>query len=179
MEACFCLLVAMQCCEHWSMDGRTKRKSICKVNCRCFCASFARRSEGQIVGCTFAGRLLCGREGSRCTTTLWSSILLRSGCKRSGLWNRLSHLAANDVVGTNVVEPTSLPLTCVNVELNGDFFARLYVKLLDAILSKDVEDHPAGILSWYFDYILLRHPGVACASRCTASWLQDGNHFSC
>ena len=72
-------------------------------------------------------------------------------------------LTANNVVGTNIVEPASIVLTSVNVKLHGNLFARLNVELFDTILTKDVEQHLARILSGYFNYILLCHPGIACA----------------
>ena len=77
--------------------------------------------------------------------------------------NCLCNLASNNVVSTNIIKPTSVILPGVNIELYGDFFTSLYVELLDAVLSKDVEQHLTGILTWYFDYILLCHPRVASA----------------
>ena len=47
---------------------------------------------------------------------------------------------------------------CVDVEADCQVFAHLNVKLLDTILAKDAEETLVGILSWYLNHILLRHP---------------------
>ena len=43
----------------------------------------------------------------------------------------------------------------INVELNGQILTLLDIELLDAILSEETEHAATGILSGYFDYILL------------------------
>ena len=137
-----------------------REKALASAFC-CVVKSCCSVLEWQIVGSTFASRLLCRREGSR-SGILGSSVLLWSE-RRSGLGNRLGNLSANNVVSANIVEPATVVLTSINIELNGDLLSSLYVELLDTVLAKDVEQHFAWVLTRHFDYILLRHPRVARA----------------
>ncbi len=67
----------------------------------------------------------------------------------------------------------------VYIELNGQLLVHLNIKLLDAILTKNTEHTLARISSWYFDYILLRHPCVTSTLRHSAVSRQNGNNSSC
>jgi len=111
--------------------------------------------ERQVVGCTLGRSLLCWREWS-CSGSWGSSLLRREWCGTShrGRGNR-RHLAANDVVSADIVEPTALILVSINVELNGDILVHLNVKLLDAVLAKKAEYATPGELSGNFDNIIL------------------------
>ena len=132
--------------------------------------------EGEVVGSTFArSGLLSRREG--CGGSLRSSVLSR--CEWCGSGNSASHLTTNDVIGTNIVIPTSVELACIDVELYGDLLAGLNVELFDAVFTEDVEHHLAGVLTWYLNDIFLCHPCVSCTVGNTTSCLHDGNDFSC
>jgi len=43
----------------------------------------------------------------------------------------------------------------INIERYGNVFAHLNVELLDTILTENTEHTFSGILTWYFDDILL------------------------
>ncbi len=59
----------------------------------------------------------------------------------------------------------------INIKLYGQILTILNVELTDAILSKDAEYATLRILSWNFDYIILRHPRIARAGRgATLCW---------
>ena len=120
--------------------------------------------EGQIVGSTFTGRLLSGREGGCGSLCITAHGLL--GRKGSGCGDAASlrHLTAHDVVGTDLVEPTSVVFMCINIELNGNLFTGLNIELLDAILAEDTEEHLTWVLAWNFNNVFLAHPRVASAS---------------
>ena len=47
---------------------------------------------------------------------------------------------------------------CVDVERDCYVLAHLDIELFDAILTEDTEDTLLGILSRYFDNVILRHP---------------------
>ena len=112
--------------------------------------------ERQIVGTTLARRFLCRREGRGGSIGCrwegrgsWSDTSHRGN---TGYWR---HLTAHDIIGTDLVEPTSIVLVGINVKLNRDIFAILNVKLLDAVLAENTEDTLTGILTWHLDDILL------------------------
>ena len=100
------------------------------------------RLEWQIVGRAFCGWLLCWWEGSRSTASGRERACLRRA--DTGLRN----LSAHDVVGTDIVKPTTLIFAGVDIELNGQIFTILNIELLDAVLTKEVEDTTFGILAW-------------------------------
>ena len=67
----------------------------------------------------------------------------------------------------------------IDIKLNSQILAILDVKLFDTVLTKKAKETFSGILTWYFNNILLRHPGVTSASRyATISW-KYCNNFSC
>ena len=82
--------------------------------------------------------------------------------KRCSLRNRLRNLSMNDIECADIVEPSSIVFTCINVELNCNLFTGLYVKLLNTVFAKDVKYHLSWVLSRYFNYILLSHPWITC-----------------
>ena len=55
----------------------------------------------------------------------------------------------------------------IDVELYSNLLSCLNVVLLDAIFSKDAEDHFSRILSWHFKDIFLTHPCVTRSGRNT------------
>ena len=107
-----------------------------------FYGSFGSRWEGRSSGSRI--RLTLNRREGRCT---------RSDHGR--------HLTADNVVSADLVEPTTIVLMGVDVELDGEILTILDVELLDTVLSEETEHTLAGILSGHLDDILLRHPRVA------------------
>lgn len=106
--------------------------------------------EGQVVGSAFTCRFLC--RGERSGRSLWSSLGLRRErrcCGSTGCY------AVQYIVGTYLVEPTSLILVGINVKLNSQVFTVLNVELTDAVLTKHTETAFPGICARNFDYILL------------------------
>ena len=97
--------------------------------------------EGQVVGSSFASRLLCRREGGCCGI---GGRLLGRERSGSGSWttysrgsrNAASCLAANNVISANLIKPTSIILMGVNIKLYCDFLTSLNTELFNAILSK-------------------------------------------
>jgi len=140
--------------------------------------------ERQVVGGSLAGRLLCCWE--RCCGIICNRLLRGEGtgrgrcgaCDGGSGGDGLSHLATDDVEGTDVVEPTALILVRVNVELHGDIFTSLDVELLDAIFSKDAEDHAARVLSGNLNHVVLTHPRVAGTAGSAAAGGKNSNDFS-
>ena len=124
-------------------------------------------SERQVVRRVAAQEFWsCGRSGRR------SGHVVSWSCGRS-CGAHTFYLPCTDTV-----EPAVLPLTRVDVERNGQFFAHLDIELFDLVGSEHIEAHFAWILVVIFDDIFLHFPLVASFGR-TASWLQYGNNFSC
>ena len=122
--------------------------------------------EGQIVGRTFS-RLLCRRERSNIGICCRSRLLRSKGSSTSlGSYSNGSS-TTNNIIGADFVEPTSIILVGINIELDGNIFVHLNVKLLNTVFAKDAEQTLARILSRNFDNILLRHPRVTRALRDT------------
>ena len=126
------------------------------------------RLERQVVSAaTFGCWLLSRREGSGGPCY---GLCRREGRHSLGgygrtLWNGL---AAGDVVGANLVEPTAIVLVGIDIELDGHILTILDIELLDAVFAKETEDTLAGILTGNLDDILLRHPGVTRTVRHSA-----------
>ena len=138
-------------------------------------------SEWQIVSRTFTSRFLSRRERSRCATNRRERSCLRS-CARSNTSHRSAsyrHLAANHVISADIVEPASIELMSVDVELNSKVFSLLDVELLDAVFAEDAEKTLAGILTRNFDNVILRHPVVSCTSRNATLSGQNGDNSTC
>ena len=123
--------------------------------------------EGQIVSSALTGRLLDGREGGFgcCCRLLWRER--STGCRSTasnscGGGYTLGHLSANDVVGTDVIIPSSVKFAGINVKLYCDFLSRLDIELLDSFFAKDVEHHLTGEVTWHFNDVFLYHPRISC-----------------
>ena len=116
--------------------------------------------KGQIIRAALTRWLLSGRErGCR------SIRLRREGCCHWGAVHRyagngLLSLATNNAESPDLIEPTTIILMGIDVELHGEILAVLNVELLNAIFAEDTEHAFAGISTWYLDDIFLRHPGV-------------------
>ena len=118
------------------------------------------RLERQIVSTALARyRFLCRWERISGGPCWWEG-----GCHRSARSANRStcygHLSAHNVVGTNLVKPTSIVLVSINIERDGHVFVHLNVKLLDAVFTENAEDALTGILSGHLDDIFLRHPRI-------------------
>ena len=119
--------------------------------------------EGQIV-CSVLSTRLCRWEwsiGCGCCILLWgegSGSTRGSASDGGGGRHGVGHLTTNNIVRANVIEPTSLILVCINIKLHGNFFAGLNVELLDTVFAKYSEYHASGILTRYFNDIILAHP---------------------
>ena len=135
-------------------------------------------SERQVVGTSFFGRFLCRREWSGGLRSSGRCGLLRrersstngsgisNGSAGNGCCNTVEH-----VESTDIIEPAAIKLMGINIKLYGQILTILNVELTDAILSKDAEYATLRILSWNFDYIILRHPRIARAGRgATLCW---------
>lgn len=132
------------------------------MSCRKSVAHFFLCLERQVISCTLSSRLLCRGEWCRgCIRSGRCCCLLRR--ERCSGGYGACHLTADNVVGTNIVEPTSVVFTGINIKLNRDFLARLNIKLLDTILAKDVEQHLSGILTRNLNHVFLSHPWVTSA----------------
>ena len=155
------------------MKGEGIKKCIRELMHFCLFVSFL---EGEVIGWGLTrSRLLSRGEG--CGGSLRSSIL--SGSEGCGSGNGTSHLAAEDVVGADLVEPATVVLVSVDVELNGDLLTGLNIELLDAVFAEDAEEHLTGVLTWHLNDVFLTHPRVACARRHSTVCLKNGNDFSC
>ena len=106
----------------------------------------------------------CGREGS-------STFSYRSLCGRS-----LSTYTLN-LPGTDVVEPTILPLTAIDVERYGELFTQLDVELFNFVSSEEIETHLTGVLVVCFQHVFLCLPRIT-TSRNSLSCGEYGNYFS-
>ena len=91
------------------------------------------------------------------------SHLLRRERSGTSLRSSYGNLTTDNIEGTDIIEPASLVLMGIDVELNGDILIHLNIVLLDAVLAEDAEDATFGIGSGNFDDIVLRHPCVTCA----------------
>lgn len=113
--------------------------------------------ERQIICATLTCRLLCRKEGSG------GSRWLRGEGRSNGrtTYAGLRNLTAENIVGTYLVEPSSVVFVRINIKLHGEVFALLNVELLDSILTKKAEDALAGILTGHLNDVFLRHPRVS------------------
>ncbi len=115
--------------------------------------------EGQIVCTTLTCRFLCRRERRCC---ILRSSLRGEGRTCSRSCTHGSPSGSNDttlyIVSANVIIPTTIELTGINIERNGYVLAHLNVKLFNTVLAKDIEDHLLRILTGDFHHILLCHP---------------------
>ena len=89
------------------------------------------------------------------------------------------HLTTNDVVGADIVEPTTIIFAGIDIELDGDILAILNIELLDAVFTKDIKQTTSGILARDLNHIFLRHPRVATTGGDTAAGLHYGNNSTC
>jgi len=111
--------------------------------------------EWQIVGAgTFSCWLLCWRE--RCRRGI--GLRLCRGEWRCNRRSSLRHLTTDHVVSTDIVKPTTLIFTSVDIKLDSKVFTILDIELFDTILTEKVEDTTLRILAWHFEHIFLRHP---------------------
>ncbi len=103
-------------------------------------------SEWQVIGAGLGGGFLSGREG-RCGS--WCGLCWREGRHALGACrcNLRSNLTTDDVIGTDIVEPAPLILTCINIELDGQILSVLDIELLNTVFTEKVEDTPLGILA--------------------------------
>ena len=112
-----------------------------------------KKLEGQVVcGLSLTGR--CGRERSGILRGEWSS--LRSGgigVNYGGCGYRSG--TTGNIIGTDIIEPTSVELVGIDIERYGQVIAHLNVKLFDAVFAKHAEDTLARILTRNFDDIVL------------------------
>lgn len=127
---------------------------------------FSSPLEGQVIGTLTGSALtLCERVASRLLGREWSlrccSCWLGAG-SRCGGRHRLGDRTTDDVVGTDIVKPTAVIFMGINVKLHRHILGSLNIELLDAILTKYAEYHPARILPRHFNDIILTHPGIAC-----------------
>ena len=109
----------------------------------------------------------------RCSSWLGKGSSLSrstSGCRSS---------AANHVEGTDIIIPTAIELTGINIERHRDVLALLDVELLDAVLTKDIENHMTRILSWDLHDIILHHPRITRALRNATTGLHYCNNLTC
>ncbi len=111
--------------------------------------------EGQVVGTSFTGRFLCGRE--RSGSILRSSALRWEGTFGSGSSGR-SYDTALNVEGADVVKPATVELMSIYVERYGHVFTHLNIELFDAVFTEHTEYTLLGVLSRNFNHIILRHP---------------------
>ncbi len=94
--------------------------------------------------------------------------------------HRLLHLRTYDVVTAHLVIPASVILVCVNIKLHRDvLFTLLQVKLLDAVLAEDGEEHAGGVLGWHLQHIFLFHPCVTRALARSTHGLHYCDNRSC
>ena len=112
------------------------------------CCGLLRRGEGSCCG------ILLRREGS------CGHILLRG--ERSCLGNTCRScrygLGGRDIVGTDVIIPSSIILTCIDVKLYVQVLSNLNVKLLDAFLTENIKDTSFRISTRNLEDIFLSHP---------------------
>ena len=59
------------------------------------------------------------------------------------------------VISTNVVEPTSIVLMCINIKLNGHVLTILNIELTDAVFAENSEHTTPGILTRNLNNIFL------------------------
>ena len=67
---------------------------------------------------------------------------------------------ALDLPCTDVIIPTPIVLACIDVKRHIEFFAKLYIELVN-LVTPQIETHLAGILVMVFDYIFLLLPLIA------------------
>lgn len=124
--------------------------------------------EGKVVGRT------CRRSSRSCR-----SCGRRHCCGRSSLGSCCIGISAHHTPCTEVVVPTSVVLTGINVERNGHLIAHLKIEFAKTILAKDVEHAFAGILLVGFYHEFLYFPRVSGTLRLTAARLCSYNDFAC
>ena len=89
------------------------------------------------------------------------------------------NLSADYIVCTNIVEPTTIILSCINIELNCEIFSLLDIELLNTVLTKNIKETTFRILTRNFKNIFLSHPLITCTSRNAATWFHNGDDFTC
>ena len=115
--------------------------------------------ERQVISRTFSG-LLCRRERSDVGISSRSSLLGRERCGTSLGRSNYGSSSANNIIGADVIIPTSVKLAGINIKLDRDIFIHLNIKLLNTILTKNIKYHVTRILSRNLHHIFLSHPRV-------------------
>ena len=110
--------------------------------------------ERQVIGRTFSCGLLSWREW-RCGISTAHRLLWRERRGLGSTSNGRHYSTTLNVEGTNLVEPTTIILMSIDIERYGDVLTHLDVELLDTVLTENAEHTFLGILTWYFDNILL------------------------
>ena len=114
--------------------------------------------ERKIIGRALRSRFLCGRErrGGTASRREWCLTTHRS--------SRLLHLSTYHIIGTDIIEPTTIIFTGINIKLYRQILTLLDIELLDAILTENVKQTTLRILSRYLQDIFLSHPLIARTS---------------
>ena len=112
------------------------------------------RLEGQIISLTRSIHLRSSTEGV-CHGRGHGSTSHSHGSASDG-----SHIAVY-LPSTDVIVPTAIVFTAVDIERYSEGLAQLNIKLRNAISTKHIEHHLARILLHRLEHILLNLPLVA------------------
>ncbi len=115
---------------------------------------------------------LIGRRARGCRSCC------RSGVDRSCGSSRFN-VAARHAPCRDVIIPTAIVFTCVNVKRNGQLFAHLNLHLVETVFAENSEHALLGILVMSLDDKFLRLPAVARSCRNAAARLKGCNNLSC
>ncbi len=90
-----------------------------------------------------------------------------SGSGSSSNSTSTSNTTAYHVVSSYLIKPTTIIFVSIDIKLYRQFLTILYIKLLDAVFTKESEHTLSWKLSGHFNHILLRHPCISCTLRNT------------
>lgn len=84
----------------------------------------------------------------------------------------------NNVESTDAVEPATLILMGVDVELNVQLITNIDIEVAQTILAEDIEDHSVGIVFMSLQNKALDLPVISSTCRLAAAGFHRGNDFT-
>jgi len=142
----------MNCLEWQVVGSRRSLEGVC-----CYGSRLGSCLRSLSYGC-----LCCGRNGRCCL----------GSCGRSGL-------TAVYTESTDVVEPTAIVFVCIDVKVDSQQFAYLYVECLQPVDSEDVEDQLTRKVARNLQYVGFCFPFVTCSVADTAAFVEFGYNLTC
>ena len=143
----------MNCLEWQVVGSRRSLEGVC-----CYGSRLGSYLRSLCYGC-----LCCGRNGRCC--------LGSTRCR--------SCLTAVDTEGTNVVEPTAIVFVCIDVKVNSQQFAYLYVECLQPVNAENVEDELARKVARNLQHIGFGFPLITCSVAYATAFIKFCYNLTC